>query len=116
MSKTDDQVELLPLGTIVRLEGTERKLMVVGRALAVDLNGDGPELYDYAAVVYPFGLIGDAIVYINNESIIEVVFKGFSDEENEETVVAITAALKTLDIPKAKPGVVTPPDSQDNVW
>lgn len=116
---TEAKTELLPLGSIVTIEGTERKLMIVGRGLAVDLEGNGPELYDYAMVVYPFGIIGDALVYTNHDKIVDVVFEGYADEENAEMLASITEAMKTLDIPKADPegaAHAVPDPKDEGVW
>ena len=97
--------DFLPLGSVVTLQGNdEKRLMVIGRALAVD-NAEGVrEYYDYALVLYPEGLIGDAIVYSNHDCVTNVFARGFTDEEDE----ALTAVLKDMlaevdDIPRSRP-------------
>lgn len=116
MSEADTQQELLPLGSIVTIEGTERKLMIVGRALGVKTDDGGEELYDYAAVVYPFGIIGDALLYMNHDAVRAVVFKGFEDEEDVEMRTSISEVLEALDIPKGNPDSVVQIEPQIETW
>jgi hypothetical protein len=72
--------KLLPLGSIVLLENGEKRIMIYGRQqLAITNN----EQYDYVACLYPEGNISDEFTYLFNHSDIrEVVFEGFSDEED----------------------------------
>lgn len=116
MSEPEIQTELLPLGSIVQAEGTDRKLMIIGRTLAVSPNGKSPELYDYAAVVYPYGLMGDAVVYFNHESITNVVFLGFVDDEDVVMQQTIAVILESISIPRAQPGIVAPSNQQSDTW
>lgn len=109
MSDADIQSELLPLGSIVKVEGTHRKLMIVGRNLAVSDTDGNQELYDYAMVIYPYGIIGDALVYTNHEYVVEVIFEGYVDEEDAEMMIAIDEATKEAEIagiPKGNPGPI----------
>ena len=73
--------ELLPIGTVVRLAGAEKKLMIYG--VKQTDNNTGTE-YDYIGVLYPEGNIGEDVqLLFNQEHIEEVVFKGYSCEEQE---------------------------------
>ncbi len=72
--------ELLPIGSIVLLKDGEKRLMITGimQSDASDLSKE----YDYLAVLYPEGHIGDQFQYLfNHEDINEIVFRGFEDEE-----------------------------------
>lgn len=77
-----DKVDYLPLGSIVRLEGGVKKIIIVGRGLTVRINN---EVYfmDYAGFQYPEGLIGDQAAYFNHTDIEQIIFRGYSDDENE---------------------------------
>ncbi len=99
--------DFLPLGSIVTLLGNdEKKLMIVGRAMAVDDNDGVREYYDYGMVLYPEGLIGDAVVYSNHDCITEVFFRGCEDEENEAIVANLKEILAEVDdIPRSHPQV-----------
>ncbi|GGB58053.1 hypothetical protein GCM10011409_39450 [Lentibacillus populi] len=82
--------ELLPNGTIVLLDGGNKKLMIYGRRqLLVDDEQSSDEeettMYDYLGVPYPEGYINPEYTYVFNHSdIVEVIFKGFLNEEEKE--------------------------------
>ena len=71
----------LPLGSIVLLEGGIQKLLIIARALNVK-NGDKEFFFDYGAVAYPEGLVGDQMAYFNQENIAKVVFEGYHDDDD----------------------------------
>ena len=77
--------KLLPLGSIVYLKEATAKLMVVGRGASFD-NGEGQSFSDYVGVVYPNGIDPQDALFFNHEDIDQVVFKGYSDEEEERYV------------------------------
>lgn len=79
---------LLPLGSIVLLEGGAQKLLLIARGLNVNHNGQ-TFFFDYGAVPYPDGVQGDQMVYFQRESISRVVFEGFRDEDDENLAEAI---------------------------
>lgn len=73
--------ELLPIGSIVLLEGAEKKLMIFGVGQTqLEENKD----FDYIGVVYPEGNMGEGSQFLFNHSDIEeIVFRGYEDEERE---------------------------------
>lgn len=73
--------ELLPIGSIVLLEGAEKKLMIFGVGQTqLEENRD----FDYIGVVYPEGNMGEGSQFLFNHSDIEeVIFRGYEDEERE---------------------------------
>ncbi len=95
--------EYLALGSIVTLKGSEKKLMVLNRALLVDLDGNKREYYDYSFCFYPEGLIGDNVIYSNHDCIDTVLFEGHSDDEDIELMKAISAAVMELNVEKGNP-------------
>lgn len=80
-----DRIEYIPLGSIVLLKGGIQKMLVISRALNVQKDG---KLYffDYGAVPYPEGLIGDQMAYFNHDQLARIVFEGFKDEDNDVMV------------------------------
>ena len=74
--------ELLPLGSILYLEGATSKLMVVGRGPVFESDNE-PVYSDYVGVVYPEGINPEDAIFFNHENIDKVVFEGFKDEEEE---------------------------------
>jgi hypothetical protein len=81
-SKADRISNTLPLGSIVLLKGGIQKLLIIARALNVK-NGDKEFFFDYGAVAYPEGLVGDQMAYFNQENISKVVFEGYRDDEDQ---------------------------------
>ncbi len=77
--------ELLPVGSVVLLNGGEKKLLIIG-IKQINSGGDGEE-YDYLGILYPEGYIGEDYQYMfNHMDIKEVVFKGYEDEERDEFI------------------------------
>lgn len=77
--------KILPLGSIIYLKEGTAKLMVVGRGASFD-NGEGQTFSDYIGVVYPNGIDPQDALFFNNEDIDQIVFEGFTDEEEERYV------------------------------
>ena len=73
--------ELLPIGSIVLLEGAEKKLMIFGVGQTqLEENKD----FDYIGVVYPEGNMGEGSQFLFNHSDIEeIVFRGYEDEKRD---------------------------------
>ena len=80
------------IGSIVLLKGATKKLLIIARAINVVNNGK-QYFFEYGAVIYPEGLMGDQIAYFNRENISKIVFEGFSDIDNENMVDTIRAYL-----------------------
>lgn len=77
-------VEMLPIGSVVRLKEGAKRLMVCG-VKQTDMDDD--KEYDYIGVMYPEGYIGAEYQFLfNHEDIDEVYFKGYNDEEREEFI------------------------------
>ena len=93
-----DYQELLPLGSIVLLEGAERKLMIVGRIVS---DGKLEKIYDYVGVLYPTGVSGendqyffdrgdiDVVLYIGYQDFEELAYRGeiLSEIEEDDLVI-----------------------------
>ncbi|MGT2965091.1 DUF4176 domain-containing protein [Streptococcus acidominimus] len=84
-------VTLLPLGSLVILKGNTKKMMIVSRVIAVPVKGEVYR-FDYGACLYPEGLMGDSLIYFNQEDILKVVQEGYLEN--------IDHILNTTDIPK----------------
>ena len=81
--------ELLPIGSIVLLEGGEKRLMING---IMQTNKDeNQKNYDYMGVLYPEGHIGEGFQYLfNHEDIKEIFFRGFEDAERDQFIDKLT--------------------------
>jgi len=87
--------QLLPIGSIVLLEGGEKRLMVFG----VDQVDSETEIsYDYSGVLYPEGSLGaESIFLFNHEDVSEVHFFGYSDAERQEFVAELEKVAADLE-------------------
>lgn len=70
--------EFLPLGSIVILNGSIKKLVVVSRGSIVE-----GAFFDYGAFLYPEGMIDTNIAYFNQGDIHTVVHEGYTDQDND---------------------------------
>ncbi|KXF71674.1 DUF4176 domain-containing protein [Enterococcus faecalis] len=84
---------ILPIGSIVYLKEGTKKLMVLNRAPIIEEEGK-QLLFDYSGAIYPVGLNPEEVFYFNKEDIDEVVFEGFSDEEEDRFVQLYEEWLK----------------------
>jgi len=72
---------LLPIGSVVLLYGGEKKIMIYGR---MQEEASTKKMYDYTACLYPEGNISQDFTYLFNHSDIEeVIFRGYSDADDE---------------------------------
>lgn len=77
--------ELLPIGSVVLLQGGIRKLMIIGIKQFTEEN-PGVE-YDYSAVLYPEGFLGENTMFLFQHSDInDVIFRGYSNPEREKFI------------------------------
>lgn len=74
---------MLPIGSIVYLKEGTSKLMILNRGPLMYSEDKGRKMFDYSGCLYPGGLDPENIFYFNKENIDEVVFEGFSDDEEE---------------------------------
>lgn len=76
--------KLLPIGSVVKLQNGEKRLMIFG---VKQTDNDSGIEYDYIGVVYPEGNLGPEVQFLfNHENIEEVFFRGYEDEERVEFV------------------------------
>lgn len=72
-----EEKTFLPLGSIVILKGALKKLMIVNRANVAE-----NKYFDYAAILYPEGMLDENKAYFNGEDILKVVSKGYTDDDD----------------------------------
>ena len=71
--------KLLPIGSVVLLEGANKRLMISGRMQIDVATGIS---YDYSGCFFPEGMINSKEMYMfNNENIKKIFFVGLQDEE-----------------------------------
>ncbi|MTH53700.1 DUF4176 domain-containing protein [Bacillus mangrovi] len=70
--------ELLPIGSIVKIENLEKLIMIYGRKQKQEGN---ERIWDYVSCPYPEGhLNNDTNIFFNHSSIITIIFKGLETE------------------------------------
>lgn len=76
------QDRLLPLGSVVLLTESNKRVMIVGRLQRQQSTG---KIWDYSACFYPEGIINPSELFLFNHGQIAVVyFIGFQDREGIE--------------------------------
>lgn len=80
--ENNENIEYLPLGSIVLLKGGTQKVVINARGLVTTITTP-PSFFDYGGSIYPQGIIGDQILYFNHKDISKVIFRGFHDEDDD---------------------------------
>lgn len=90
-----EEKKFLPLGSIVIIKGSVKKLMLIARG-AITLIDGKQKYYDYGACTYPEGVIGDSILYFNHEDIQSLIYKGYTDEDDERMIGNLEESVAQL--------------------
>lgn len=87
--------DLLPIGSVVLLKNAQKKVVIIG-IMPIKHTESGVDVaYDYVGVPYPEGYIGqEAVMLFNYDSIAEIIFNGYS---NDERMIMIEAVQKLVD-------------------
>lgn len=104
----------LPIGTVVKLDEIDMKLMIKGY-LPIP-NEDQTKIYDYSAVMFPVGEYdSNQVIVFNHSNIKEIVHMGCEDESFQEFLPDLIQAanespLKVVDVPSksSEPAVIQP--------
>ena len=83
----------LPLGSIVTLKESERKMLIIGRSQVCN-----DVLYDYSACLFPEGYLGKDQLYVfNNEDVDILYYVGMQNEEEFAFRKALIEAEEKMD-------------------
>ncbi|MBR1416812.1 MAG: DUF4176 domain-containing protein [Bacilli bacterium] len=77
-----DTSKLLPIGSVVLLDGGEKKVMVTGfySVPAEDQN----KVYDYSGCLFPEGVISsEQNLLFDHKQIVKVFYMGYKDDEEK---------------------------------
>ena len=89
----------LPLGSVVILKNGERKIMIVGRGALY--NNEGTIGYfEYSGCLYPVGQTDQQTLFFNSEDIGQVIFKGYTDDEESDFVKVLEESIRSTNYPK----------------
>lgn len=98
----EQNTEFLPLGSVVRLNGGVKKVVIIARAVATKINQE-VKYFEYGGSLYPEGLLGDTILYFNNEDIQKIEYKGYVDEDETIMVHNLNESIQKLGYQKGTP-------------
>jgi len=74
------EINYLPIGSVVLLQGGSKKVMITG--FCVTPNDNTHKMYDYSGCLYPEGVINsNEVCLFNHSQIEEVYFTGYESEE-----------------------------------
>lgn len=93
--------KILPLGSVVYLKNSKDKVLVICRG-AIYGEDDKEEYFDYLGCHYPSGLDKEQTIFFNEESIDEILFEGYIDENEERLASLYVKWRKETKIPKGK--------------
>ena len=79
----------LPIGTVLMLKDAKKRIMIIGY-LPVSNKDGKKEVYDYAACLYPEGIISsDKTLLFNHDQIGKIYYIGNNDEETKQFIEQI---------------------------
>ena len=84
------------IGSIIYLKEGSQKLMIINRGSIVEIEGQN-YLFDYSACKYPVGVVEDQIYYFNEENIDNVIFEGYSDQDETRFQELFKEMMDNLD-------------------
>ena len=85
---------LLPIGSVVLLENSKKKVMVVGLAQRSAQHPD--RIYDYVGVVFPEDFLDASKMILFNNNIDQVFMIGYQDAEELSFKMRMDEALRKL--------------------
>ena len=96
-NKSVDELEkFLPLGSICKVKGGKRKVMITGFCIYADSNEN--KIYDYCGCAYPEGMLSTKEVSLFDHNEIEKVYiVGPSNKEDKEFKANLKAVLKEIE-------------------
>lgn len=94
-------MKLLPIGSVIRLDNGDVKLMILNRAPLYNKNGV-IGYFDYSACIYPSGKVEEQVYFFNHENIAEIYFEGYQDEEEALFQERYRSKIKNISYPHFK--------------
>ena len=92
-------MNILSIGSVVRLNGGDRKLMIINRAPLYNENGT-IGYFDYSACLFPEGYTNQQVYFFNSEDIAEIYLEGYIDETEENFRSVYEEQISKIPYPK----------------
>lgn len=87
---------LLPLGTVVSLNGMEHRIMILGYARFKE--GDTSHVYDYIGCNFPEGFVGvDKTMIFDHESITSLYYLGYNNAESAQFIQKVVETVESVE-------------------
>lgn len=87
---------LLPIGSVVLLNGGNKRVMICGR---IQARAGEDTIYDYSGCFFPEGIVNpEEMFFFNRDAIESVFFIGFQDPEELAFRSTVLAKLGELEI------------------
>ena len=97
--------EFLPIGSVVLLEGGNKRIMICGR---IQAQAGSDIIYDYSACYYPEGIVDPKSMFFFNRDAIETVyFRGYEDQDELD----YRHELEQLGVLEIRDGVIVSKES-----
>ena len=81
----DIKEKFLPIGTVVKLHGGDKKAMITSYLIFSTGSGEIKDVYDYGACTFPQGVLDSkSAVGFNHSDIAEVIHLGLEDDDYRE--------------------------------
>ena len=81
--------KILPLGSIVLLNGGTKKVMIIGYCMKTPEKPN--KIFDYCGCVFPEGVLrSDITCVFDHEQIKEICFSGYENEETDNFLKRVT--------------------------
>lgn len=91
------EMNYLPIGTVVLLQGGSKKVMITG--FCVIPNDNKNKMYDYSGCLYPEGVINsNEVCLFNHNQIEEIFYKGYESEEEKVFKEELSKTMESIKI------------------
>ena len=92
----DSAKKLLPIGSVIRLKGSDpmNKILIINRVVLGKWNGE-EGYFEYYGCPHIIGAVDGQSFYFNSEQIEEVCFKGYVDNDELEYQLRYQAFLES---------------------
>lgn len=76
---------LLPIGSVVKVSGIAKAIMIFGRIVNGQNNNGETCYYEYIGCLWPEGLTSyEKLVFFDNTAIVDVIFNGMINQQEDE--------------------------------
>lgn len=92
-------MELLPLGSVVKLKNGEQKVMITVRLPLFNNNGT-IGYFEYGSCLFPNGQVDQKTYFFNSTDIEKVFFEGYIDESEKDFQRKYQKEIKNIQYPQ----------------